>query len=140
MSDEKIPPNHVLIQSIGTIDDDGQPTNIENLSFSSESGEWTLRMLLSAAIQFFDVAHLAQTGGLRISDVPEESRIIAIREARTFLDRTIQAAEDTLREETLNPDGAARQVRMASDEGTLGSEDRAPDEPFFDEEAGTYDD
>lgn len=116
-----LPRNHLIIQILqdDSIDDPEAIYTNEDSAFASESGEWTLRLLVSAGIEFLNLACMSMTGGISLRDVPEASRLKALDEALEQAKRVLDDANQTLRTELLNPDAAGIVRDVVSDEGVI---------------------
>ena len=123
MSDinDTLAPNHAVIQILGDTTDPDAMYTIENSSFGADDGEWNLRLILSLYIEALNLTCCSMTGGLRLSDIPEESYLKALDDTAEQAKRLIDEASNTLSQELLNPDSAARVVNLADDEGYVPS-------------------
>lgn len=123
MSDinDTLAPNHAVIQILGDTTDPDAMYTIENSSFGADDGEWNLRLILSLYIEALNLTCCSMTGGLRLSDIPEESYLKALDDTAEQAKRLIDEASNTLSQELLNPDSAARVVNLEDDEGYVPS-------------------
>lgn len=119
-----LPRNHLIIQILGedAPDEDAMFTS-EDSSFSSESGEWTGRLMVSAAIEFLNLSCMSLTGGITLRDIPENSRLKALDDCLEQAKRLLDSANETLRLELLNPDAAGIVTDIVSDESSIDDSD-----------------
>jgi hypothetical protein len=119
-----LPANHLVIQILGDNSDPNAMMTAENSSFGAEDGEWVLRLLVSASVELLQMSCQSMTGGLRLTDVPDESRLKALDDSLEQAKRLLDDAALALRQEVVNPDGAPIVVDVDYDRARISEPPR----------------